>query len=126
MVSEVKRVKKGDKVGYGLTEELKRDSVLAIVPIGYWHGYPRFLSSIGYGIIGGRRAKVVGRVSMDMTIFDVTDIKGVKPQAEVVLIGRQGKESISIDTDLAQVSDSSYNYEFVTRINPLIKRLFLT
>src|SRR3989338_3719675 len=90
VVSEVKRVKKGDKVGYGLTEELKRDSVLAIVPIGYWHGYPRFLSSIGYGIIGGRRAKVVGRVSMDMTIFDVTDIKGVKPQAEVVLIGRQG------------------------------------
>ena len=125
VVSEIKKVPKGERVGYGLSEELTRDSTLAVVPIGYWHGYPRFLSSVGWTLVSGHRAKVVGRVSMDMIVIDITGIKGVKPQDEVVLIGRQGKESISIDTDLAGLSDFSYNYEFVTRINPLIKRIYV-
>ena len=125
IVSEVKNVKKGEKIGYGLTEELKRDSILAVVPLGYWHGYPRFLSSIGWSIIRGKKAKVLGRVSMDVTVFDVTDIKGVRPEHEVVLIGKQGNQSITIDDELSDISDSSYNYEFVTRINPLIKRIYI-
>lgn len=122
VIGEIKRLPKGNRVGYDLTETLARDSVLAICPVGYWHGYPRVLSSVGKVLVRGREAKVIGRVSMDMTTVDVTGIPGVKVGDEVVLIGKSGKMSVSAK-DLAALSDSSW-YEIVTRINPLIKRIY--
>ncbi len=122
-ISEVKRVSRGEAVGYDETERLDRDSAIAVIPIGYWHGFPRALSSIGRLLIRGKRSRVVGRVSMDMIVADVTDIPGVRAGDEVVLIGTQGKESISAD-EVAQYVDTVH-YEIVTRLNPLIKRLFV-
>jgi len=129
IVGEVKRVKKGERIGYDLTERLKRDSMIAILPIGYWHGFDRGLSSIGEVLIRGKRAKVMGRVSMDMVAVDVTDIdrelKGkslkVKVGEEAVLIGHSGREFIGADDIAKKIGTSAY--EVLTRINPLIRRV---
>jgi alanine racemase len=122
VVSEVKMVKKGEGIGYDFSEILKRNTEVAICPIGYWHGYPRALSSRGYVLIHGRRARVLGRVAMDMIVVDIAGIKDVKMGDEVILIGTQGKESITAD-ELAKLCKTS-NYEIVTRINPKIQRIF--
>lgn len=122
IVTEVKKVAAGERVGYDLTEKLNRDSVLAVVPLGYWHGIPRALSSRGEFLIRGKRAKIVGRVSMDMSIVDVTDIRGAAVGDVVVVIGRQGKDAVSAE-EFAEKS-MTINYEIVTRINPLIPRIY--
>ena len=121
IVGQIKSLPKGSKVGYDLTETLDRSSSVAILPIGYWHGFPRSLSSIGKVLIKGNEVKVIGRVSMDMISVDVTDVKNVKVGDEVILIGRSEKSEISVD-DIAYLSDT-INYEIVTRLNPLIKRI---
>ncbi|KKU79883.1 MAG: Alanine racemase [Parcubacteria group bacterium GW2011_GWA2_47_7] len=122
VVSEVKTVKKGGRVGYDSTEMLRRDSTLAIIPVGYWHGIPRLLSSKGRVLIRGKSAGIVGRVSMDMIVVDVTDIVGVKMGDEVVLIGNQGKENIEA-SEIARYSATTH-YEVLTRLNPLIRRIY--
>ena len=123
LIAETKIIEKGEGVGYDLSERVNRKTKIAIIPIGYWHGYPRALSSVGSVLIAGERAKVLGRVCMDMIMVDVTDIKSVKVGDEATLLGREGKEEISAD-DLALLSGTSC-YEIVTRINPLIKRIYI-
>jgi alanine racemase len=122
IVGEVKRVRKGERVGYDFTEMLTRDSVLAVIPVGYWHGIPRLLSSRGRVLIRGKSARMVGRVSMDMIVVDVTNIPNVKMGDEVVLIGIQGKEVIRA-SEIAQFAATTH-YEIVTRLNPLIQRFY--
>lgn len=123
VISEVKTIPAGARVGYDGTEMVKRPTRLAVCPIGYWHGFSRTLSGIGEVLVGGQRAKVIGRVSMDMITIDVTDITDVQPLDEVVLIGRQGAGEISV-YDMAAWDDTSW-YETVTRINPLIRRIYV-
>lgn len=124
VVGEVKELPRGSYLGYDLIEQVKRKTKIAVLPIGYWHGYFRALSSIGEVLIRGHRAKVLGRVSMDMTVVDVTDIPGVKVGDETVLIGQQGRESIRADELSLKIGTSEY--EFLTRINPLIKRILVS
>jgi alanine racemase len=123
VVSEVKKFPNGSGIGYDLTETVSPGSKIAICPIGYWHGYPRALSSVGKVIIRGEKAKVLGRVSMDMIIVDVGKIAKVRIGDEVTLIGDDGKVNIHAD-ELAFLADT-VNYEIITRINPLIKRFYL-
>ncbi len=123
IIGEVKKVPKGDSVGYDFTETFSRDSTIAICPIGYWHGYARALSSVGCVLVRGARARVLGRVSMDMIIIDTTDIPDVSVGDEVTLIGTDGGEIIRAE-ELADLAHNS-PYEFVTRLNPLIKRIYL-
>ncbi|KZE32494.1 alanine racemase [Crenobacter luteus] len=94
-VASVNRYPAGNTVGYDRTFTLKRDSVLANLPLGYSDGYRRTLSNKGYVLVNGQRAPVVGRVSMNTTMVDVTDIPGVKAGDEVVLFGKQGAAEIS-------------------------------
>lgn len=122
IISEIKDLPKGSRIGYDCTETLQKDSRVAVCPIGYWHGYPRVLSSIGFVLVNDKRARILGRVSMDMISIDVTGIKNAKIGSEVVLIGKQGKEEISAG-ELANLSDTSH-YEIVTRLNPLMKRVY--
>ncbi len=122
IVGEIKDAPRGARVSYDFTETLQKESRIAVLPIGYWHGYPRALSSIGCALINGQRAKVLGRVCMDMIVVDVTHIKNIKVGDEAILLGTSGKETVSAD-DLAYLADTS-NYEIVTRINPLIKRIY--
>ncbi len=123
IVAEIKKLPKGSKVGYDCTEILKKDSTIAVCPIGYWHGYPRTLSSIGKILINGEKAKILGRVCMDIIMVDVTYIEKIKVGDEVVLIGKSGTQEISAD-DISTILDGS-PYELLTRINPLIKRIYI-
>lgn len=120
-VSEIKEIPAGSFVGYNFSHKVGRRSTIAILPIGYWHGYDRRLSNKGEVLIRGRRTPVVGMVSMDMVVVDVTGIDRIKIGDEVVLIGKQRKEEIWAD-ELVRKIDCSH-YELLTRINPLIKRL---
>lgn len=123
VVTEVKRIPKGSFVGYDLTEMTHRPTTIAVLPIGYWHGYDRGFSGIGEVLVGNARARVLGRVSMDMVVIDVTDIPSVRVGDEVVIIGKQGKEAVDAE-DLGRAVGTS-PYEVLTRINPLIKRIIV-
>ncbi|MDO8466723.1 MAG: alanine racemase [bacterium] len=121
LISEVKEVEAGDFVGYDLTERVSKKSKIAVIPIGYWHGYPRSLSGVGEVLVGGKRARILGRVSMDMIVVDVTGIS-VKRGDSVTLIGRQKTEEMSAYEVARRAGGASY-YEVLTRINPLIERI---
>jgi alanine racemase len=120
VIAQVKDAKKNSAVSYGLTERVSRDSKIAVLPVGYWDGFPRSLSSVGHVLVRGHRCKVTGRVCMNMMMVDVTDVPGAKLEDEVVLIGSQGSETISAE-ELAGWA-GTIQYEFLTRINPLIER----
>ncbi len=121
IVSQIKILPKGSRIGYDLAETLPRHSRVAVLPIGYWHGFPRLLSSVGEVIINGQKAKVLGRVSMDMISVDITDIKDTKIGDEAVLIGKQKETEVTAD-DLAYLTDTTC-YEIISRLNPLMKRV---
>jgi alanine racemase len=121
IITETKTIKKGSAIGYDCSEKVKRDSVIGIVPIGYWHGYPRHASRKAYVSIKGKKTKVLGNVSMDMIVVDLTNIKNPKQGDIVTLIGKDKKNEISAE-ELAQYCDT-INYEIVTRINSEIPRI---
>lgn len=121
VVAQVKRVGRGTPVSYGLTESVTRNSKLAVIPVGYWDGYDRRgMSHVGQVLIRGKRCKILGRVCMNMCIADVTDVPGVKPEDEVVLLGTSRKQRVSAE-DIASKLDT-INYEVVTRVNPQLPR----
>lgn len=123
IVAQVKNLPANTPVSYGLTETLTKDSKIAIIPVGYYDGYDRKLSSIGNILIHGQRCKIIGRVCMNMFVVDVSHVQDIKPEDEVVLIGKQGKEKITADEIAKKIN--TINYEVVTRINPLIKRIIV-
>ena len=105
-----------------MKERALAPGVMAVLPIGYWHGFPRSLSSVGRVLVNGTFARVLGRVSMDLTAIDVTEAK-CKPGDIVTLIGREGVHDLRA-TELARMSDT-HHYEFLTRLNPLIERVLV-
>lgn len=119
ILSEVKTVENGEGIGYDLTKKLTRQTRIAIIPVGYWHGYPRLLSNKGVVYIKGKLSPVLGRVSMDMLVVDVTDIPKVKVGDIAELIGKNAPAK-----DLAKKSLTS-PYEIITRLNPLMKRIYM-
>jgi len=123
IISEVKKVPAGAKVGYDFTEALARDSTLAVIPIGYWHGFRRNLSSVAHILVHGQRAKVVGRVSMDMVVIDVTDIAGVEMGDIATIIGKDGDEEITA-CEMAELSHTS-PYETITCLNPQMRKIYI-
>lgn len=123
VVSETKEIPRDSFVGYDLTERVPQDTKIAVLPVGYWHGYDRGLSGLSDVLVRGRRVRVLGRVSMDMIVVDVTKVSKVKAGDEVTLVGRSGKEVIWADELALKIGTSQY--EFLTRINPLIKRFIV-
>lgn len=118
-VTEVKRLKVGDYVGYDLTERVPRDTMMAVLPIGYWHGFSRSLSSLGEVLVNGKRARVLGRVAMDMAVIG---LHGPAREGDVAtMIGKDGKEEI-FAWEPSQKSGTTH-YEFLTRLNPLMERI---
>lgn len=113
-------VPRGAPVGYGRSERVRRRTRIAVLPVGYWDGYDRKLSSVGSVLIHGKRCKVIGRVCMNMMMVDVTDVPRVRLEDEVVLIGRQGREEVTADELAAKIG--TINYEVVTRVNPVLVR----
>ncbi|TPE43149.1 alanine racemase [Pontibacter mangrovi] len=113
-IMSFKNVPQGEFVGYGTSFQAPRDMQLAIVPVGYAWGYSRNLSNQGQVLIRGVRAAVVGIVNMNVMMVDVTDIPGVQPEDEVVLLGTQGEESITV-ASFGELS-TQLNYELLTRL----------
>lgn len=120
-IAQVKKVPKGFPIGYGLTYITPSEKTIAIIPQGYSDGYNRLLSNTGEVLVKGKRCKVLGRVAMNMFTADVSNIKGVKAEDDVVLLGRQGGEEITAE-EIARKTDT-INYEVVSTINPLLPRI---
>jgi alanine racemase len=118
----VKDVPAGTPISYGRTFTTQRSSKIATISAGYADGYRRQLSNKGCVLIRGSRAPVIGRVCMDQFMVDVTDIPGVVTGDEVVLIGRQGNETITAD-ELAELCDT-ISYEILTSIGPRVPRIY--
>jgi len=119
-VAQIKTVEAGEHVSYGLTYQASHRMKVAVLPIGYYDGYDRKLSNGGRVLIHGHAVPVIGRVAMNMTMLDVTDVP-CQPDDEVVLLGRQGKAEIRAE-DLAE-KIGTIAYEVVARINPRIPRI---
>ena len=113
----VRQVPVGHSIGYDCTWITKRPTKMAVLPLGYADGYLRRLSNRGQVLIAGRRAPVLGRVSMNLTVVDVTDIPGVDVGDEAVLLGRQGADEITAD-ELAGWMET-INYEALCLIGRL-------
>lgn len=96
-IISLRKVRKGEQVSYGNNGLLERDTVVAIVPIGYAHGLKKQMeSSNSYILIKGEKAYILGEVCMDMILVDVTDIEGVSVGDKAVIIGIQGNEEITL------------------------------
>jgi len=123
-IAQVKSFPAGTPIGYGLTESLRRNSRIAVLPVGYWDGYDRGLSSVGEVLVAGSRCKVVGRVCMNMMMVDVSAVPQAEPEQEVVLLGRSGRFSVTAE-EIARRLDT-IPYEVVARINPLLPRVVVS
>ena len=119
-VVELKALSKGTHISYGCTFTLQRDSKIAILPVGYFDGIPRVSSGKGRVLVNGVKVPQLGRVTMNMIVIDVTDVKKIKVGDVATLIGRDKKEVVSAE-DWGAWS-GSFNYEITTRINSNLLR----
>ncbi len=119
-ISLIKEVPVGESLGYGRTFTAERDSVIATIPIGYHDGFSRKLSNNGSVIVNGVFAPVVGRVSMDWTIIDVTKVPDTKVGDHVIIIGTDGESSITAEEIAMRIGTISY--EITCGIGPRVPR----
>jgi len=122
-VVQVKEIPPGNCIGYGCTYETRRLTKVAILPAGYAEGIDRKLSNCGEVLIRGKKASIIGRICMNLTIVDITDIPDVSAGDEVVLIGKQGDQEITAEDMADKVG--TINYEIVTRINWQVPRVYI-
>jgi len=119
----IKEVKRGQSVSYGRTFFAKRDMTIAIIPIGYSDGYFRSLSNKADILIDGRRCPIVGRVTMDQIMVDVSSVKSSRAGMLVTILGKDGREFISAD-ELAKHADT-INYEIVCSLGNRLPRRYI-
>jgi len=120
-VAQVKELPTGSYLSYGRTFRTERPSRIAVIPVGYADGFRRAPHHWGEVLVRGRRAPIVGRVCMDQTLLDVTDIPGVRQGDEVVLIGRQDDDEITVDEVARRLG--TINYEVVSEILARVPRV---
>jgi alanine racemase len=119
----LKWVPQGETIGYGCTFEASRRSLIATLPLGYDDGYMRGLSNRAHVLVRDAYAPVVGRISMDLTLLDVTNVPGVALNDEVTLFGRSGELEVAVE-DLAKVV-GTLSYEVTCRVGQRVPRLFV-
>ena len=119
----LKKVPSGFCVSYGRTFVTNKNSVIATLPIGYADGYSRILSNKADVLVRGKRCPVAGRITMDMMMIDVTDVKGVSIGDEVVLLGTQEKETIKVE-ELAKL-ENTISYEVICSISTRVPRIIV-
>lgn len=118
----LKKVPKGEYLGYGCTFQTQRDSLIATIPVGYDDGYRRVLSNKARAIVRGNFAPVVGRVSMDLTLVDVTEVPNVSLDDHVTLLGQDGEASITAE-DLGELAET-ISYEITCGISSRVPRIY--
>ncbi|MFQ3574684.1 MAG: alanine racemase C-terminal domain-containing protein, partial [Thermodesulfovibrionales bacterium] len=121
-ILQIRSVKANSPISYNQTYYTQRDSIIAVIPAGYADGLDRRFSNNLEVLVHGMRAPVVGRVCMDLTMIDVTDIPLVKSGDEVVLLGRQGNNTIDA-YELSQKIDT-IPYEILTTIGLRSRRIY--
>lgn len=121
-IARLKDLPPGHAIGYGTTFHTTRPSRIATLPVGYADGYRRGLSNIGEVLVRGKRAPVVGRVSMDLVTIDVTDIGEAEVGDEVILLGRQGNDEITVE-ELARKLDT-ISYEVFCGVSARVPRVY--
>jgi alanine racemase len=119
-VMGLKEVARGEFIGYGTTFIAPQPMRIATIPVGYSHGYSRVLSNQGYVLIRGKRAHVTGLVNMNMMTVDVTSIPDVARGDEVVLIGKQKNQTITVSS-FSEMTNQ-LNYELLARLPDCIPR----
>ena len=122
-VMQIRKVRKGTTIGYSESYAVPRDSVIATLPVGYADGLLRVLSNKGWVLVRGHQAPIVGRISMDLTTIDVTDIPTVETGDDVVLIGKQGEKAIGAGDMAFQAG--TIPYEILCRIGNRVTRVYL-
>ena len=125
-ISLLKWVPPGETIGYGCTFEASRKSLIATLPVGYHDGYMRGLSNRAHVIVRRMYAPVVGRVSMDLTLVDVTNVPGVEIDDQVTLLGSisQNPELKITAEDLARIS-GTLSYEVTCGVSERVPRVYI-
>jgi len=123
-ISQVREYPAGISIGYGRAEYTQRPTRIATVALGYADGIPRNLGCGAYAfLVHGEKAPLFGRVCMDMTMIDVTDIPGVQAGDEVVVFGAQNRTSLSVE-EMAKAANT-IPYEILVRISPRVRRMYM-
>ena len=120
-IMHLKKVRQDEFVGYGTAFQAPRPMIIAVLPVGYSNGIPRALSNRGHVLVRGRKAPIVGAVNMNVFMVDVTHVPDVAIGDEVVLVGKQKNNSISLRS-FAEF-DNVLNNEFVSRLPAAIPRV---
>ncbi len=122
-VAFLKELPPGRTVGYGRTYTTTRQTVVATIPIGYADGYNRRLSNRGHTLVRGARVPIIGRVCMDQTMLDVTDVPGVSVGDDVVLYGRQGDQEIAME-EIEEIL-GTISYEIICAVSKRVPRVYV-
>jgi alanine racemase len=117
----VRDVPAGATCGYGATHTAAAPARWATLAIGYGDGLPRALGNRGQALVRGRRVPIIGRISMDLTVVDITGLEGVAPGEVATLLGRDGDEAITVE-ELAALADT-ISYEILTGFTPRLPRV---
>jgi alanine racemase len=121
-VCHIREASPDTTLGYSVTYRASRQERWATLAIGYGDGLPRSLSNRGSALIGGRRVPIIGRISMDLTVVDITDLSGVGIGDVATLLGAEGREEITLD-ELADTA-GTVSYEVLTRFTPRLPRIW--
>lgn len=122
VIIDMKKLISGEKVGYEGTYKTAKPTIMGVVPIGYAHGYDFHFSNMGKMLVGGKRVPVIGRVGMEFTSIDISEIPDAKIGDEVVVLGSQENEMVTAGELAGYLG--TINYEIVSRINPSLPRIY--
>ena len=124
-ITMLKWVPAGETIGYGCTYEASRKTLVATLPIGYNDGYMRGLSNRGRAIVRGVLASVIGRISMDLTLVDVTNVAGVELDDIVTLMGRDHDDgNLTVAAEDVAKTAGTISYEVTCGISSRVPRIY--
>jgi len=121
-IIQIKSLPPNTEIGYGCTYRSIKKLKIALIPVGYWEGFDRKLSNSGEVLIKGIKCKIRGRICMNLSIVDISQINNAKAGDRVTLIGSDKNNVITVDEIANKLN--TINYEVITRINPLIIRKY--
>ena len=121
-IVHISEIEKDEGVSYGYSYIADEKRKIATIPIGYADGVSRSLSNKIYGIINGQKVKQIGNITMDQTVFDVTEVKNIKKGDIITLLGQDGDEFISID-EWAKIL-GTINYEISCNLKVRLSRIY--
>jgi alanine racemase len=124
-VTETRDIQKGRTLSYGATWTASRDSKIALIPLGYADGYPRALSNIGEVLLRGKRCRVVGRVTMDQILVDVTELSPNVQTGEIVTVWGRDETGVLLSIEEVAAKAGTISYELLCGVAARVPRTYL-